>query len=315
MAFSYTASATGGTFHAQIMAATPFAVALTAGSGLAARLFTASDAAILSAAGGTLAAGSYRVLVCTGSAGSASNSSTFVESAVLEWTGTAVRSLLFSTAGYIQVDVINVNAVAASSLLANVTAVKAKTDLLSFSVVDSTQCIKSDMTAISGYDIDDGGGMAANFQAFFSCGDLSVTSFDLSTVKLNLDAKVSEAGIGQQRTNDPAAPAYTLRASRRSDGTYKFDKPIRIRPGSVGNIAVQLDLSPVYGTINVATVGTPTVSGGSITCTALGPRDQSAMVKLTGTATASESRTVSVTVTMATGESERWTFDVVVFAD
>ena len=121
-------------------------------------------------------------------------------------------------------------------------------------------------------------------------------------------------GTTQPRQNKPAGRAFQLKLSSRNDGTHKATRPIRLRPGAV-NPAISIDMSPVFGDIHVKTVGTPTVSSGSITATDLGPRDELAMVQLGGTATASEEVTVTVPVTMDTDELVNATFDIKVFAD
>ena len=83
----------------------------------------------------------------------------------------------------------------------------------------------------------------------------------------------------------------------------------------MSSIAVALDVTWLYPTGTVQSVGTPTVSGGSIEATASGPRDKQAVVVLSGTATASETRTLTVPITMRTGETIDGVVDVEVFAD
>lgn len=123
------------------------------------------------------------------------------------------------------------------------------------------------------------------------------------------------SGTTQPRVNYPPGRAYSLKISSTADGTYKATKPIRLRPGTVTNIAVGIDMSPQFGDTFVKTVGTPALSGGSITATEAGPRDTVAMVTLGGTATADEERTVTANVTMDTNEVVPVTFDVEVFSD
>lgn len=126
----------------------------------------------------------------------------------------------------------------------------------------------------------------------------------------------SGGGAGQPRVNFPPGPAFTVDISSRADGTYKATRPIRLTAGPVTHIAVGVRMDRLYGSAFVAAVGEPTVSGGSITATALGPRDTIAMIELGGTATASETRTVTFDVTMDTGgagETIPVTVDIVVF--
>ena len=121
----------------------------------------------------------------------------------------------------------------------------------------------------------------------------------------------------QTRVNQPAGRAYRLKLSSNADGTYKATPPVRLRPGAV-DVAVSVDMQPQFGDDFVAIVGVPTVSGGSVTATALGPRDTEAMVQLGGTATPQETREVEFLVTMdngPNGDAVPVTFDVIVFAD
>ncbi|MBA3481685.1 MAG: hypothetical protein H0T51_07710 [Pirellulales bacterium] len=129
----------------------------------------------------------------------------------------------------------------------------------------------------------------------------------------NLD-QVSGGGASQPRINFKAPKAFQLKVSDRNDGTHEATKPVRLKPGTVGNIAVSVDMSPIFGDVFVQTVGTPTVSGGSATASALGPRDTELMVQLAGTATASEVRTVTVPIVMKTGEALDVVFRIEVLA-
>lgn len=108
-------------------------------------------------------------------------------------------------------------------------------------------------------------------------------------------------GLNQSRINTPADIVVQL-ASRR-DGTFVCVPSIDLLPGSFdSDKQVDIDVRPYYGNkARPANVGTPTVSGGSITCTALGPKDEFACVLLGGTATASEERTIDVPITMDNG--------------
>ena len=117
------------------------------------------------------------------------------------------------------------------------------------------------------------------------------------------------------RVNKPAGPAYRLKASSRHDGTYKTDKPIRLRPGAV-DVAVGVDMSQLFGREFVSAVGAPTAVGlSSVTASVLGPRDTEAMIQLGGTATADDVGTVEQLVTMDNGDAVLVTFDVRVFPD
>lgn len=125
----------------------------------------------------------------------------------------------------------------------------------------------------------------------------------------------AELGTYQPRQNKPAGHHFRIEIGSRRDGKHKAPKPVRIRPGAVGPTSVSIDMSPVYGNLDVQTVGTPTVSGGSLVATAIAPRDTEAMVSLSGTASAHEIIEVTVPVTMETGEPDKVTFDVIAFGD
>lgn len=117
-------------------------------------------------------------------------------------------------------------------------------------------------------------------------------------------------GTTQPRIN--YEPGIKLKLSSRRDGTYTCDRPVRLLPGTFDvEKTIGIDTTKVFGSkVQVATVGTPAVSGGSITATELGPRDQYAMVQLDGTATASESRTVDVPLTMDNGDQITARFEI-----
>lgn len=126
-------------------------------------------------------------------------------------------------------------------------------------------------------------------------------------------AAIDAGATSQPRINYP--PTWQLKLSNRNDGTHRATRPVRLRAGAV-DTTVGVDCSTLFGRrVQVATVGAPTVSGGSITATELGPRDELAMIQLAGTATADEEQTVTFTVTAENGDSESVTVDVEVFSD
>jgi hypothetical protein len=126
------------------------------------------------------------------------------------------------------------------------------------------------------------------------------------------DALEGQLGQTQPRINREPSPFTTIQVSRRADGTYKCTKPIRLTAGAVNNVYAFIDMSPLFGKQDfVETVGTATISGGSITQgTEKGPRDYYAVMELDGTATAGEERTVTVPVTMESGTTLNVVFDV-----
>jgi hypothetical protein len=127
-------------------------------------------------------------------------------------------------------------------------------------------------------------------------------------------AGLASVSSGQPRINRKPAPAFTYQISRRADGTHKVTRPIRLTPGAVTNVYPYIDMAPLFGPDdNVDTVGTPTVSGGSITAAAEGPRDTGFYLDLGGTATASEARTITVPVQMESGTTVNVVMDVEVF--
>jgi hypothetical protein len=123
------------------------------------------------------------------------------------------------------------------------------------------------------------------------------------------------------RSNYDAARAYQFDVVSMSDGTYKAvgrtAKQARFRPGAIqgDGIPVQIFMDKLFGSTKVRTVGTPTISGGSLTVDDPMVRDTSAMFVFDGTATAGEERTATVLVTMDTGESIPVTIDVKVFGE
>lgn len=126
-----------------------------------------------------------------------------------------------------------------------------------------------------------------------------------------LDAAVSAVeSTTQPRIN--YAPTVKLKLASRNDGVYVCNKPVRLLPGTFDvEKTIGIDCTPVFGSkVQVATIGDCTVSGGSITATGLGPRDEYAMIQLDGTATASETQTVDVELTMDNGDKVIARFEI-----
>ena len=178
----------------------------------------------------------------------------------------------------------------------------------------------------------DGGALAAitNAPAVDPAGSpfvkLSLTAAEMTGDNVNI--RISDVGnafadhfvsiqpqSSQSRVNRPAGRAFQLRASSRNDGTHVTDKPIRLRDGTVGTLAVSVDMQPLFGDLLVQSVGTPVISSGNITATALGPRDTQAMVELGGTAAAMEEVQCTFRVTMETEEAVDITFHIIVFSE
>jgi hypothetical protein len=126
-------------------------------------------------------------------------------------------------------------------------------------------------------------------------------------------APTSEPSDAQPRVNFEPDEAFIFRPSDRSDGVYVCDRPLWLAPGSVEVIYPAFDMSGLFGKTFVRTVGTPTISGGSVAPSAEGPRDSFAMTKVEGTATAGERRTMIVPVTMVSGAVVKVKLEVNVF--
>lgn len=121
----------------------------------------------------------------------------------------------------------------------------------------------------------------------------------------------------QPRVNYAPGKAFTYQVSRRVDGTHKCTLPCRIQPGAVQNLAIGIDMTPLFGArLFVKDVGTPTIAGGvgvDLDATALGPRDTLAMFEIDGTATAGDEHTMTANVTMETDEVVQVTLTIKVF--
>jgi hypothetical protein len=117
------------------------------------------------------------------------------------------------------------------------------------------------------------------------------------------------------RINFPPSPAFTIQVPRRTDGTYKCPKPIRLTAGDVHNVYVFIDMSPLFGATDfVQEVGDAEVSAGSITQgDDNGPRDTYAVIELGGTA--DDDCEITVPVTMASGTTVDVVFVVEVLGD
>ena len=143
--------------------------------------------------------------------------------------------------------------------------------------------------------------------------ELVVTRADNAAAIAAVDVKASPS---QPRQNNPAGRAFQLQISSRNDGTHKAKKPVRLRAGSVGPLAVSIDMLQLFGGQAVTVVGTPTVApSGTLTATALGPRDTEAMVDLGGTATASQTYVLTVPVTMEHDGPVDVDVDVITFSE
>lgn len=120
----------------------------------------------------------------------------------------------------------------------------------------------------------------------------------------------------QPRNLRQAGPGFRLAISSRADGTHKCTRALPLREGAVGSIAVGIDMSPLFGSTLVTSVGTPTVVPSTgITVAAIGPWEQDAMVTIAGTAVADATYVVTVPITMDTGEVVDVDFDVEAFSE
>ena len=201
-----------------------------------------------------------------------------------------------------------------NSVIAKMVSKSVTADWDSFdNTTDSQEALSDNAVAIDAADIRAAMGLAeANLDEQL---DALPTTAEVATpeeigeeVVEQLDGNI---GQNQPRINREPDPGFTTQVSRRADGTYKCTKPIRLTAGAVDQVYVFIDMSPLFGPKNfVETVGTPTVSGGSVAASAEGPRDTYAVVELDGTATAGEERTVTVPVTMTSGTTLNVVFDV-----
>ena len=111
-------------------------------------------------------------------------------------------------------------------------------------------------------------------------------------------------GESMPRVNELPDPGLIRKVpASATAGSLDVQQPIRVPAGAIDEV-IPLDMSPLYGQRLVQTVGTPTISGGSIVPTAVGPHDWYAYVGLTGTATAG-TYTVTVPVTMRWADQPR----------
>ena len=140
----------------------------------------------------------------------------------------------------------------------------------------------------------------------------TLTGYMVTPVTIQLSAfDMQTAWQGQYtqpRMNRKPDPGFTLQVSRRSDGTYKCTKPVRLTSGTIESVYVFIDMSPLFGPDNyVETVGDATTDGTVDQGTDNGPRDTFAVVELDGTADAC---TLTVPVTMTSGTTVDVSFDV-----
>jgi hypothetical protein len=145
-------------------------------------------------------------------------------------------------------------------------------------------------------------------------GDYSAAADSLEATQASV-GELAVAGQSQPRVNKRAGRAYQLKLGDFADGTYVAYPPVRLTAGEIKGtgLAVSVDMAPHFGSnLFVQTVGTPAVSGGSITAAELGPRDTEAMVVLDGVATAGEERTATFDVVMESGDPASVTIEIIV---
>lgn len=263
------------------------AVNLTEGSSLKAGWYTAADAAIAAA---SLAAGTYDYSIMAGLAANKSAGDLLVgaNTKPFRWNGTSELH-----------DAVDLLAIAGTSQNAPVGGIAGATELTQLAnVVDNINSSASDI-------LED----TANMQPKLGTFATGTAAGDIAAV----DAGVSGLVGTQPRINyepDIVLKISSRRAGNSSD-TYLCDRPVKLLPGTFDvEKTVGIDMSAFYKKRFVSTVGAPTVSGGSITCEELGPRDTLAVVQLDGTATASESRTVDVPITMVGGGQHTARFEI-----
>lgn len=114
------------------------------------------------------------------------------------------------------------------------------------------------------------------------------------TTAKNLD---QVTGVAEVLTRDlePPAPAFTFRASRRADGTFTTDRPLRLRPGTVENVRIGIDTS-LIGPGIVTSVTAPEIDGGSLTVDGESVFDTMATLVVAGEATAGETRYIDIAI-------------------
>lgn len=128
--------------------------------------------------------------------------------------------------------------------------------------------------------------------------------------EFELEVKVAERQPHSNlhlRRNRPAGDGLRRKLSRRRDGVYLTDGPIRIRSSAINSkreaLVFSVDTSPLLDPLYVYEVGTPQVIGASkLKAEAVGPRDKEAMVALSGEGIGSEKLVVRFPVTMDTGK-------------
>lgn len=124
-----------------------------------------------------------------------------------------------------------------------------------------------------------------------------------------LAALTAAIASAQPRVNIEPDPGFTRTVPTGAGGVSRVALPIPIPAGDVGEQAVALDMSQLYGRHNfVKNVGVATVSGSGVTAEGLGPRDWFAFVKVDGTIAEGAEHTVSVPVTMVSGATRTVTF-------
>lgn len=175
--------------------------------------------------------------------------------------------------------------------------------------VDGLPTAADNVTALLGTTLTDTGAGKAGRALYYQLQSFA-SSGVFSEAALAEAPSGGGGGTSQPRINRKPDPGFTIKVSRRTDGTYKCTSPIRLTAGAVQDVYVFVDMSPLFGAENfVQTVGTATVSEGSITeGDDKGPRDTYAVLELDGTA--DDNCEVTVPVTMTSGTTVPVVFDV-----
>jgi len=288
---------TGNSLYVRFSDGSNTAVNLTEGSLLNTGLYTVTDSAIGIAG---LGAGTFSAGIFSGTAVAQSAGDTRVGS---------LGKFVFD--GTNEVD-------EAADTLTNTTAILADTNEMQPKVDTANTRVNLALPAAApnaagGLPISDTGGLDLDTQLGYLTGDAFARLGAPTGASIAADIASIEVGTTTPRINYPAGPAYRLKVSDLKDGTYGTTRPVRLAPGAT-DIAFAVDMRPLFGNVLVTSVGAPSMSGGSITAAALGPRDHEAMIQLAGTATANETPTVTTTVTMANGDTVTIKVSIIVTA-
>lgn len=121
----------------------------------------------------------------------------------------------------------------------------------------------------------------------------------------------------QARSVWAAGPAFRRKTTRRHDNTLGCTAPFKLHSGVANDEVFAIDMAPLFGAMEVLSVGAVTIAGGELTGVPIGPvnnlhggPEREAYFAVSGTPTLNSKEAGTVAVTMADGKERTQGFEV-----